>query len=200
MRTIGIFQLAQKKFDELPFDGEWAEHIGCPERNFACSIYGDSGNGKTQYCVMLAKYLSRFMKVLYLSHEEGISSSIQKAFSRNNMHEVSGRVVLGDKGTFEELLSYLKRKNSPQCVIIDSENYMRLTTEQYKTLRKTCPHKAVVVISWAKGAEPKTQAGRDIKYMCDIKVRVSNYVARPMSRYGGNKPFLIWPEKVTEED
>lgn len=192
MKTIGIFQLSQKVFDTYDFQGVWLKHIGRPEKNFSCIIYGDSGNGKTDYCVKLAKYMSNFTKVLYVSHEEGISKSIQEAFDRNVMKDVSGKVILGEKASVDEIIAYLKKRNSPNVVVIDSLDYMRLTTDQYKLIREACPKKAVIIISWSKGDVPKSQYGKDIEYMCDIKIRVKGFKAFTKSRYGGHEPFVIW--------
>ncbi len=192
MKTIGTYQLSQMRFDNYAFTGAFAKSFGCPEKNFSMIVYGDSGNGKTDFNVQWAKYLSQFEKVLYLSHEEGISSTIQGAFERHNMREVSGKVIVAEKATFDELIEYLKKRNSPKVVIIDSLDYMRLTTEQYKTLRTLFPKKSFIIISWSRSDLPKSQSGKDIEYMCDIKVRVKNYVAYPRCRYGGNQPFIIW--------
>lgn len=194
MRTIGTFQLSQIKFDSLDFAGKWLKSFGRPEKNFSMIIYGESGNGKTDFTVQYAKYLSTFARVLYLSHEEGISSTIQGTFDRHSMREVSGRVIVAEKANIDELITYLKKRNSPGTVIIDSLDYMRLTTEQYKMLRSLFPKKAFIIIAWSKGDLPKSQYGKDIEYMSDIKVRVKGYVAYPRCRYGGNQPFVIWEQ------
>lgn len=196
MKTIGVFQLSQKRFIELEFTGLWADAFGKPETNFSAIIYGPSGNGKTEFCVQFAKYLSNFKRVLYFSREEGISKTIQKAFERNNMIDCKGRVILGEKGNFESLYQYLEKKNSTEIVIIDSIDYMKLTAEQYRILVTRFPRKAFILISWNRGAQPKSQAGKDIEYMCDIKIHVKQYQAYVRSRFGGNKPFVIWPDKV----
>lgn len=196
MRTIGMFQLDQMKFVTYEFQGEWRRTFGQPERNFAMMVHGESGNGKTDFCVKLAKYMAQFAVVLYLSAEEGISSTIQTAFRRNSMIDVKGRVILAEKATFDELMDYLKKRNKPGVVILDSLDYMRLTTEQYKLLRERYPKIAVVVVAWSKGELPKSQYAKDIEYMADIKVRVHRYVAHPRSRYGGNEPFIIWADKA----
>lgn len=198
MKTIGVFQLSQMKFVEMDFTGLWEESFGRPETNFTCIIYGPSGNGKTEFCVQFAKYLSNFKRVLYFSREEGISKTIQKAFERNNMMECKGRVILGEKGNFESLYKYLEKKNSPEIVIIDSLDYMKLTADQFKALIGRFPRKAFIIISWNRGAQPKSQAGKDIEYMCDIKITVKQYQAYVRSRFGGNKPFVIWPDKVKQ--
>lgn len=197
MKTIGVVQLAQKRFICYDFTGEWKESLGTPEKNFSAIIYGPSGEGKTDFCVKLAKYVSQFAKVLYVTHEEGISSTIQEAFGRNNMHEVSGRVIVAEKAFIPDLIAYLKKRNSPGIVILDSLDYMNLTKEQYKQLRAAFPNKAIIIISWSDGKAPLSQHGKSIEYMCDIKIRVSQYRAHPRSRYGGNKEFVIW-DKVKQ--
>lgn len=197
MKTIGMYQLTQKVFKLLEFTGRWQESFGKPEFNFSAIIYGESGHGKTDFCVKFAKYLSSFTKVLYFSREEGISATIQEAFARNNMQEVSGKVILASDATFEDLMKYLKKRNSPGCVILDSADYMDLTSKQFKELVDAFPKKSFVVISWSDGKHPKTQAAKDIQYMCDMKIFVNNYRAYPRSRFGGNKPFVIW-DKAAE--
>lgn len=193
MKTIGVKDFINKRFDIWPFEGEWKDSFGEPEKNFQMIIYGESGNGKTEFCVKFAKYLAGFTKVLYCSYEQGISKSLQDAVVRNNMHEVAGKVIFLSGGSFSELVEYLKRKASPKIVFLDSLDYMRLTTEQYKTLTKIFPRKAFVVVTWSRNESPKSQYAKDIEYMCDIKSFVQNFrVEMPRSRFGGNKPFVIW--------
>lgn len=200
MKTIGIFQLGQKVFDCYEFNGKWLDSFGNPEKNFSALISGDSGNGKTDFCVKFAKHMAQFVKVLYVSHEEGISKSIQEAFQRNNMHEVSGKVILAEKATVDEIIAYLKKRNSPGFVIIDSLDYMNLTTDQYKLIRANCPKKAIAIISWSKNNKPKSQYAKDIEFMADIKINVSKFKAYARCRYGGNTPFVIWNKSATHSN
>ncbi len=198
MKTIGIYQLEQKKFTSFEFEDIFFNSFGKPEQNFVCTIIGKSGNGKTDFCVKFAKYLSKYERVLYLSAEEGISSTIQIAFNRNNMNEVAGRVILGEKATFDSLVVYLSKKASPKIVFIDSLDYLKLTTDQFKFLRSKFPKKAFVIVSWSDRSAPKSQSAKDIQYMADIKIFIDGYVAFPKSRYGGNNRFIIWEEKAKE--
>ena len=55
MRTIGLYQLGQMKFDRLEFEDEWLKTIGKPTKHFSCLIYGTSGNGKTTGIVRFIK-------------------------------------------------------------------------------------------------------------------------------------------------
>ena len=192
MKTIGVSDFIAKKFDIFPFEGEWKESFGEPEKNFQMIIYGDPGNGKTEFSVRFAKYLAGFRKVLYCSYEQGISKSLQDAIIRNNMEQVAGKIIFLSGGSVVELSEYIKRTN-PGIIFIDSLDYMRLTTEQYKSLIKRHPKKAFVIITWSRNESPKSQYAKDIEYMCDIKSYVENFrISKPRSRFGGNKEFVIW--------
>lgn len=192
MKAVGITEFLSKEFDAYPFEGEWLDTFGEPEKNFVILMFGDPGNGKTEFAVKLTKYLSSFKKVLYCSSEQGISKSLQDAIKRNDMADIKGKVFFTKGETFDDLVIRLKRRASPGIVIIDSLDYMKLTAEQFKLLRKLFPKKAFIIISWAKNDKPKTQPAKDIEYMADIKVLVKDFKAYPKSRFGGNKPFVIW--------
>ncbi len=192
MRSIGISEFLDKKFITYEFDGEWAATLGQPERNFSAIIYGKPGQGKTDFCVKLAKYLARFTKVYYNSFEEGISATLQNALRRNAMMDVNGKVIFGNRESFEEMMKRLSSKNSPSVCVIDSRDYINLTGEQYKTLIKRFPRKAFIVICWESGGKPRGEYAKQIEFMCDIKIRVRNFIAYPASRFGGNENFVIW--------
>lgn len=98
-------------------------------------------------------------------------------------------------GTFDQLVTRLKRRGSAKIAVIDSQDYSELSTKQFKELLKLFPKKSFIVVSWAKNEKPKNQAARDIEYMSCIKVYVKNFKAYPRSRFGGNKPFIIWDNK-----
>jgi hypothetical protein len=72
---------------------------------------------------------------------------------------------------------------------------MRLTTDQFKLLRKEFPRKSFIIICWSSNDKPKSQYGKDIEYMADIKIQVRKFKAFPASRFGGNQPFVIWEKK-----
>lgn len=192
MRGIGIQEFLERKFITYNFDGEWAATFGLPERNMKCIIWGDPGHGKTEFCIKLAKYLAGFTKVYYNSFEQGICKTLQDALLRNDMQDVSGKVVFGDQETFEEMLERLSNRNAPQVCIIDSRDYINLTTTQFKTLIDRHPRKAFIIVCWQSGGKPRGEYAKQIAYMCDVKIQVQNFVAFPRSRFGGNQKFIIW--------
>jgi hypothetical protein len=192
MRAIGINEFLEKTFIVYPFAGKWYESFAEPEKNFRMLVFGKPGNGKTEFCIQLAKYLAQFTKVYYNSFEQGISKSLQDAIKRNNLGEVSGKIIFGDKETHEEMVQRLRNKNSPSVVIIDSRDYLNLTTREYIELVELFPRKAFVIICWESGGKPKGEYAQAIEFMVDIKVHVRQFKAYPRCRFGGNVPFVIW--------
>lgn len=197
MRAIGITEFLGKSFDVYNFENEWLESLGQPEKNFSMSITGESGGGKTEFAIQLAKMLAKFTKVHYCSYEQGIGKSLQDSIKRNDLKDLKGKLMFSSGETFDDLMVRLKRQASGKVVIIDSQDYSDLTTAQYKLLKKNFPKKSFIIISWAKGDKPKNQASKDIEYMSCIKVLVKNFKAYPRSRFGGNKTFIIWNKKDT---
>lgn len=194
-RSIGVTEFMNRKFDTYEFDNEWLRSFGIPEKNFRMIVYGHSGNGKTEFCLKLAKYLAGFTKVYYNSFEQGISKTLQDAIIRNNMEEVKGKLIFGDKETFAEMVTRLSKRASPRVVFIDSRDYINLTNEQFKMLTKKFSRKAFVIICWESAGKPKGEYAKAIEFMCDIKVNVRAFNAYPRSRFGGNEKFVIWDRK-----
>jgi len=192
MRAIGIKEFLDRKFDVYPFEGKFFDSFGEPEKNAKFIIYGKPGNGKTEFCIQLTKYLSRWARVYFNSFEQGISKSLQDALVRNQIGEVNGKVIFGDKETVDEMHQRLAKKNSPRVVIIDSRDYMNMTTEQFKKLIERFKRKIFIVVCWESNQKPKGEYAKAIEFMCDVKIRVVNFEAIVRSRFGGNKNFVIW--------
>jgi hypothetical protein len=191
-KATGVSEFLNKSFNTYDLDGKWADSFGQPEKGFIATVYGESGNGKTEFCIQFAKYLSTFDKVLYASYEQGISKSLQDSIKRNRLEENKGDIFFIAKEPFETLVSRLQQKQSARIVFLDSLDYMNLTTMQMKRLILLFPTKSFIVVCWGKGDSPKSQYGKDIEFISDIKLQVKNYKIIPRSRFGGNQPFVIW--------
>jgi len=178
----------------MDFDGVWLEAFGKPEIFGSWMIWGASGSGKTRFALMLCKYLTKFGKVAYNSLEEGNCRSLQQAFIDVGMEEVERKMILLDREPIRELNERLKKQKSPDIVFIDSFQYTQLKYNDYIKLIKTHPKKLFIFISHADGKEPSGRSAKSVRYDCMCKIRVEGYRAMVVSRYGGGKPFDIWPE------
>lgn len=196
-RAISVKQLLATRRKVLDFDGAWNESIGCPEVKGTMLIWGDSSQGKTSFALQFAKQIAQFERVIYNSLEEGDSLSMATAFRREKMIDIEKRIVLLDKESIADLVERLEKPKSQNIVIIDSLQYSGLKYEDYRSLVDRFRNKLFVFVSHADGREPSGKIAQQIRYDAHIKVRVEAFTAYPTSRYGGGKPYIISPEKVS---
>lgn len=197
-QALSISKVLNAKFHTLEVDGEWSAAIGQPELTGSWMIYGAPKNGKTTFAMMLAKYLSKFVRVAYDSVEEGLSQSVQMAMERVGMKEVSGRVVLLDKEPIADLVKRLHRQKSPDVVIIDSVQFLDPSFSEYKKLKTAFPDKLFVYVSHVSGRQPEGQVAKRIWRDANVYFRIEGYRAFPVSRYGGGGTIDIWVERAAE--
>ena len=188
-RALTVNEIRNFKPVELNFEGKWKDSIGTPELTGTWLIWGNSANGKTRFALQLAKYLTNFRRVAYNSLEEGLSKSMKEAIIDTGLDK---NFVLLDKEPVEELKIRLRKRKSPDVILIDSLQYTGLNYTQYKELRKEFPHKLFIFISHAEGNEPKGNVARSIKYDAFVKIPVIGYAAYPQSRYGGGEKYVVW--------
>lgn len=180
----------------LPFTGEWRDLVGVPERSGAWIVWGRSYSGKTSFCLQLAKYFADLgEKVVYLSLEEGVSVTMQRAFARECMDTVNGNLQLWCRMDMSELEVELKKQRSANVVVIDSLQYFGINHAGYKRLREEFPRKLFIFISHASETkEPSGATAIKVRYDASVKIMVDGFVAYAFSRYGGGKPLTIWEE------
>lgn len=204
-RAISNKNVLTAKFETADFDGAFLASFGRPELRGAWIIYGGSGSGKTTFVMQLSKYLTRFRRVAYDSLEQGLSLSLQKAWERVGMEEAGSKIILLSKEGLKELTQRLRKKHSPDVIVIDSVHYLRrFNMDQYQTLRDEFPHKLFIFISHEKGGQPKGTMAQNIRYDSDIKIRVEGYKAFVTTRYEvaelgeGGADFVIWEQGAQE--
>ncbi|MBQ7389248.1 MAG: ATP-binding protein [Paludibacteraceae bacterium] len=200
-RAISNKNVLTAKFEVAEFDGEFLASFGKPELRGAWIIYGGSGCGKTTFVMQVCKYLTRFRRVAYNSLEQGLSLSLQKAWERVDMGEVGSRIILLNKEQLDELSCRLRKKQSPDVIVIDSVHYLhRFNDSQYQTLRNEFPNKLFIFVSHESGGLPKGTIAQNIRYDSDIKIRVEGYKAFVTTRYEvaelgeGGADFVIWDD------
>ncbi len=196
-KVIGLKQFFQKKYASLT---NMPEHLrrsfGELVMNFSMIIWGQSGNGKSNFLYQLIAFLVSYGNVLYISLEEGTEKSAQLTALRHLNEEThSGKILFADhEMNFEEAKLYLRRKKSPQFIVIDSLQYWGITYSQYQELKELFPKKSFIFVSHAKGKNPDGATAQKIRYDVGIKVHVNGFVAFPICRYGGNRPYIIWED------
>lgn len=198
-RAISVDELLKKKFKNIEFEGEWKKLFGVPEMSGVWIIWGDSGSGKSRFTMLLAKALTQFGKVAYNALEEGARKSIQKNIIDCNMKEVKSKFIILNREPIEELKVRLRKKKSPDILIIDSIQYTGLTKKEYIALKEEFPNKLFIFISHAEGKNPLGSVAGFIRYDSDIKIFIKWYRAFAVSRLGveiEDTFYNIWPERA----
>lgn len=192
-RALTVADLLNYRPHCMPFEGQWAESFGLPERTGTWLIWGNSGNGKTRFAIQLIKYLASLgERVAYNSVEEGASASLKMAFEQENVAETGRRVLILDKEPMPELIVRLGRPKSPDVIVIDSLQYTGLKYAEYKALRDRFRRKLFIFISHAEGKLPAGRVAQSVRFDAFVKIWVEGYKAYPVSRFGGGESYVIW--------
>lgn len=185
------------KKETYNFEGAWREAFGTPERCGVWFVWGRSGSGKTTFVLQLCKELCRFGRVAYDSLEEGASLTMKNAFVRAGMQDVARRLVLLDGEGMDELALRLKKRKSPDIVVIDSFQYTQLDKKGYMEFKAAHPKKLLVFISQCSGNLPMGRTALSVMYDASLKIWVEGYRAFSKGRYFGEKGYYtIWPERA----
>lgn len=180
----------------MPFEGEWERFMGKPEDHGTWIVWGQSYNGKTRFVLKLSKYLAELgMKVAYVSLEEGLSASLQRAMAEGCMEGVNQKFAVWVDMDLEDIRRELAKQRSPKVVVIDSLQYLGITYPSYKALKSDFPTKLFVFVSHAsrKGG-PKGATAEAVRFDAMVKIQVSQFRAKANSRYGGGEVLTIWDE------
>ena len=212
MKALGVEQFMQKKYKMLDIQDQELKGIlgNCPKA-FVAVIYGDSGNGKTEFCLHLANEFIHHGKVAWISYEQGHGVDLQMALERNNPKSLSGKFVPIDplanipEGVtlLEDLDNYLGKRSSADFIFIDSIDDSGFNYKDYQYLkRKHGKRKALLFIarSTPTGKFLKT-VGRDIKFDGQAGFFVDKYIANPeKNRLGGKQDYIVYEEGAKEKN
>jgi len=193
-RAVTVEQLINTEFSIIEFTDRWEASFGKPEVSGVWIFWGDSGNGKTRFAMQLARELTKFGKVCYDSLEEGARRSMQRAVIEENMIEVARNFLILHREPVEELKERLRKRRSPEIVIVDSYQYSGLTKRTYIEFKEEFHNKLIIFLSHAEGKHPEGRSAKFVRYDADIKGRIEGYKVFPVSRYGGGEPYVIWHE------
>jgi len=97
---------------------------GGVERGIVTNVFGESGSGKTNFCVQVAaEAASKGEKVVYIDTEKGFSA---ERFTQIASDEALDNIVLNEPVTFEQQeeailsLESIVEEHDPELIIIDS--------------------------------------------------------------------------------
>lgn len=195
-RAISIAELESMTYNDFDWDGAWLDFFGDVELAGTWILWGDSGNGKTSFALQLCKYLaSRGVRTGYDSLEQGRSKSMQKQIRETNFGDAKKKFILLNKEPIEDIKIRLRKRRSPDFLVIDSLQYTGVSYKEYQELKDEFGEKKLILfLSHAEGKNPSGRVANRIRYDVDVKMRCEGYRAFTLSRMGGGKPYDIWPE------
>ena len=201
MRALSIASIEEKRYDYIPFEGEFAEAFGHRERGGIWIVYGKSGMGKTRFTLDLAREFDRIgYSVLFATLEMGICSDFNEELKSAGIRSKEQRIKFVDEISVADLDSYLSKQRSPDVVFIDSIQYF---TDQFEAkaeeiihLRKKYRSKIFIFISHIEGKEVEGKAAYIVKRDSFVRIQVEGFRAIYKGRgRGGEKGYYtIWDE------
>lgn len=181
-------ELRDYTYRSYPFDGKYKALVGQPARSFHMMVFGRPKQGKSIFCFQLARYLTKFGKVLYIAAEEGFSATLQQKLTE--FGAVNQNLYFANYRDFEQIRSNLMGTDY-EFVIIDSINFINLEPEDVELLKAENKEKAFITIQQAtkNGA---FRGSQQFAHNCDIIIEVVEGVAHHTGRYAAPSEMQIF--------
>lgn len=197
-RVYSATEVLAKKYQPIPWDGDWESAFGHPSINEKWFITGASASGKSSFVMQLAKKLAEYGKVLYISYEEGIGQSFQERLARYEMEDVKKNFFILPDETLEGLHERLNKQRAPKFIIIDSFQYAGWTYPQVMSLIERFPSRSFIFISQEDKGSPIGRSAVRLRYAAGVKVRVAGFKAYCQGRYTGEAGtyYPVWEEGI----
>jgi predicted ATP-dependent serine protease len=181
-------ELVEYKYDSYPFDGKWKNLIGNPAKSFHMMVFGRPKQGKSIFCFQLAKYLSKFGKVLYIASEEGFSATLQQKLQE--FGAINPNLYFANYRDYETIKQNITGQDY-EFIIIDSINFINLEPEDVEELKSLNKEKAFITIQQAtKGGQ--FRGSQQFAHNCDIIIEVIQGVANHTGRYAAPSEMQIF--------
>ncbi len=115
------------------------------------------------------------------------------------MGALGNKVIILDKEQIPALRERLRKRKSPQVVVIDSITALvGFTRATFASLIDEFPTKLFIFIAHEEGGKPYPAVARHVRKLSEVKLRVEGFKAFPTTRFataeGGGEEFVIWPE------
>lgn len=203
-RAISNRNMCDAQFVAAEFEGAWLRSFGKPELRGAWLIFGESGSGKTHFALELLKYLSGFVeRCAYDSLEQGFSLSFQRAWNDADMQSIGSKVIILNKEEIVVLRERLRRRKSPQVIVIDSITALSsFTRPMFANLLNEFPNKLFIFIAHEQNHQPYPAIAQHVRKLSEVKIRVEGFRAFVSTRFQtnteGGESFTIWPQGEQE--
>jgi hypothetical protein len=221
MKSLGTKQFEQKTYKTIKVSEQWRRFLGNLMHGFKMLVYGESGNGKTEFLLQFVKEMVSHGIVSYISYEQGHGMDLQMAIRRNKDDNWNGGVIWIDpwhglpekfkepliidgkqaSPQFQELVHYLRKRSSGDFIFIDSIQDSLFEWHEYKYLVQHFKRKSFVFISLAESKKPKGSVAKAIKANTHLALEIRDYIAfNAKNRMMGDGEWIIWEQKAMENN
>lgn len=195
-KALTVSNIKAQLINRILFTGAFFQAFRNPQSKGVWFIWGGSSSGKSSFVMQLAKALAKHFKVLYnLLEEELDDSDFIERVELFNMHEVENNFG-AVRYTLPQMLEYLKKRNPPKVLIIDSATYFFKNFQEYKDFKEATKHMIVIITAHAQGNNPRSELEKDIMYDAKQKIFVNAFLAvckgRTIGPNGGL--FIVYEE------
>ena len=205
MRNWSVKNIEDRKYDFIPFSPRFASLFGQTELTGNWIVYGKSGQGKSSFCLQLAKEFDEMGKrVLFVSLEMGDSYEFQQSLRRAGITGGNSNILFTGECPPDELAGYLEKQRSADVVMVDSLQYFidmyRVKATDFIALRNRFRKKVFIYISHMKGNEVDGETAYDLKKDAFKRVYIEHFKAVYKGRGNGGDPgfYVIWPKGYRE--
>ncbi|WP_312388729.1 hypothetical protein [Chryseobacterium sp.] len=148
MKAVSVKQAYSKVFKKFEFTDLWLKAFGSPEKGGLWYLGGGEKNGKSTFALMLAKYLTKFEKVLYISAEEGISDAMVNAMKFAGISDSERNFHIVDYEPWEDIQERLSSRYCQKIVFIDNATMYRdeVTKKMVSELKQKHSNKLIILI------------------------------------------------------
>lgn len=148
MKALSVKQAYSKVFKKFDFTDLWLRAFGTPTTNGFWYIGGAEKNGKSTFAMMLAKYLTTFGKVLYISAEEGVSDSMISAMKFAGLSDKDKNFHIIDYEPWEELQTRFASRKCAKIIFIDNSTVYRdeITRKMVAELKQSQSDKLIIMV------------------------------------------------------
>lgn len=186
-RSKSMNDLIEKKFRTYRFDGIWDRAFGEQETNGAWLIWGREKNGKTWFALMLAEYLSKYAKAMYISGEEGTGPLFVASCKRAGIRKNNRKLRFCEYMPVDELDELLKQRAAPRIVLIDNLTIYdeELKYGRFRQLLTTHKNTLFIFIAHEENKQPYTGSAKMCRRLAKVIVHVEGLAASVGGRCPG---------------
>jgi adenosyl cobinamide kinase/adenosyl cobinamide phosphate guanylyltransferase len=199
MKALSVKQAFSIVFKLFEFTGLWLQAFGKPETSGFWYLGGGEKNGKSTFALMLAKYLTAFDKVLYISAEEGISKDMIAAMRFAGLSDQDKNFNIIDYEPWEDIDKRMESRKCAKIIFIDNSTVYRdeVTKRMIMELKqkKHVQNKLIIMVCHEEKGQPDNALATHWRKLAKIIIQAEGLKAIISGRCPGGT-LMINEEKA----